>query len=217
MALFNITLISSFHKIHGECNPKVLYNIIEKIQPDIIFEELSNEVFDIIYSPYFQPETIEAITIKKYLQQYPIKHFPVDNYPINETDLLSDAQIIWEYSSEYRDLWNKKLRRLNESGYYFLNSYECTDMLNKLATIEETVLSETNNLKLLNEHKREKEIHSIREFEMLRTIYNIASQFPFDNAIFISGAEHRQRIKQKIEDFHANGNLKLKWTYFNEQ
>ena len=215
--MFNITLISSFHKIHGKCNPEELYKIIEILQPNIIFEELSNNIFEILYSPNYQPETIESITIKKYLQQYPIKHFPVDNYPIKETDLLSDAQIIWDYSSEYRNLWIEKLKRLNVNGYYFLNSSECTDMFNKLATIEEMVLSETNNLKLLNEQKKEKILHDIREKEMLRTIYNIASQIPFDKAIFICGAEHRQGIMQKIEYFETTGNIKLNWTFFNEQ
>jgi len=87
MTLLNITLISSFHKIHGNCNPAELYKIIERLQPYVIFEELSTNCFEIIYSPYYQPETIEAITIKQYLQKYPIKHFPVDNYPIHENDL----------------------------------------------------------------------------------------------------------------------------------
>ena len=119
MAQLNITLISSFHKIHGNCNPSELYKIIEHIKPDIIFEELSTSGFDIIYSPYYQAETIEVITIKKYLQNYPIKHFPVDNYPVNENDLLSDAQIIWDNSKEYRELWNEKLNRIKESGYSF--------------------------------------------------------------------------------------------------
>jgi hypothetical protein len=216
MALLHITLISSCHKIHDNCNPAELYKIIEYLQPDVIFEELSINGFEIIYSPYFQPETIEAITIKQYLQKYPIKHFPVDNYPINENDLLSDAQIIWDNSTEYRELWNNKLTRLNKSGYYFLNSNEFTEIIDKLTRIEETVLSETKNIKLLNEHKTEKLLHDKRETEMLRSIYNIASQHPFDKSVFICGAEHRHRIRKKIKEFESRENNRIKWTFFNE-
>jgi hypothetical protein len=173
-------------------------------------------IFEIIYSPFYQPETIEAITIKKYLQNYPIKHFPVDIYPVNENDLLSDAQIIWDCSTEYRELWNIKLNRLNESGYYFLNSNECTEIINKLTRIEETVLRETKNTKLLNEHKIEKLLHDKRETEMLNTIYSIANQHQFDKSVFMCGAEHRQGIRKKIQEFETKGNNNIKWVFFNE-
>ncbi len=214
--MYNITLLSSFHKIHGKCNPEELYKIIEKLQPELIFEELSQDGFEKIYSPNYQPQTLEAITIKEYLQKYPIKHFPVDNYPINEADLLSDAQFTWDHSSEYRDLWNQKLLKLKQNGYYFLNSYECIEILNKLQIIEETVLRETNNVRLLNEHRAEKTLHEKRENEMLSTIYNYSKQYPFDKAMFICGADHRQPIKQKIKKHETKANLILNWTFFNE-
>lgn len=210
--MFNITLLSSFHTILGKCNPEELYLIIEQLQPEVIFEELSYDGFEMIYMEGYQPKTVEAITIKKYLHKYPIKHFPVDNYPINEADLLSDAQLIWNYSNEYRDLWKQKLLRLSQNGYYFLNSDECTEILNQLERIEEDVLKETNNVVLLNEHKKEKALHDKRENEMLRAIYNYAQQYTFNNAVFICGAEHRQQIKHKIKD-----RFNLNWTIFNEK
>lgn len=214
--MYNITLLSSFHKIHGKCNPIELYKIIEYIHPEIIFEELSYDIFDIIYSSDYQPQTIEAITIKKYLKEHSIKHFPVDSYPINGDELLSDAQLIWNNSSEYRDLWNKKMSKVNQDGYIFLNSNECTEMLDRIQIIEETVLAEINNTKLLNEHKTEKELHDKRENEMLRNIYNYSRQYPFEKAIFICGAEHRQPLKQKIKEYEAKESPKLNWTFFNE-
>lgn len=214
--MYKITLLSSFHIIRGECNPEELYKIIEKLQPEIIFEELSYDGFEIIYSPGYQPQTLEAITIKRYLQKYPIRHFPIDNYPISEADLLSDAQLIWNYSSEYRNLWNQALLRLNQGGYYFLNSNECTEILNQLQIIEEAVLTETNNVKLLNEHKKEKLLHEKRENEMLQNIYDYCRQYPFDKAIFICGAKHRQPLKQKIREYETKESLKLNWTFFNE-
>ncbi|MEP6738088.1 MAG: hypothetical protein ABJA70_21360 [Chryseolinea sp.] len=139
--MLNITLLSSFHKVHGKCNSGELYEIIEEIQPEVIFEELSCDSFKIIYSDGYQPQAVEAITIKKYLQKHPIKHFPVDNYPIKETDFLSDAQAIWDSSSEYRELWNNKLLRLSQEGYNFLNSNDCIQLMDRIRIIEEIVLA----------------------------------------------------------------------------
>jgi len=213
--MFNITPLSSFHKILGKCNPHELYKIIQEIEPEIIFEELSNDGFNMIYSTGYQPQTVEAITITYYLQTHSIKHFPIDNYPIKEADLLSDAQIIWDTSREYRDLWNQKLLRVSQDGYVFLNSKECTEMLDRISTIEEAVLTEINDLELLNQYKVEKELHDKREYVMLSNIYNISKQYPFERALFICGAEHIQPLRQKIKEYESKETLKLEWTFYN--
>lgn len=212
--MFNITLLSSFHKIHGKCNPDELYKIIDEIRPEIIFEELSCATFDMVYSLGYRPQTIEAIAIKKYLEIHSIKHFPVDNYPIKEADLLSDAQIIYDSSREYRELWNKKLLKLGQDGYKFLNSNECAEILDRMQIIEETVLAQTNNAKLLNEYNTEKALHDKREKEMLRAIYNYSKQNVFSEALFVCGVEHREPLRQKIKEYDANESLKLRWIFF---
>jgi len=211
-----IILLSSFHKIHGKCNPDELYKIIEEIQPDVIFEELSYNGFRIVYSDGYIPRTIEAITIKKYLQKYPIMHFPVDNYPINEFDLLSDAQVFLENSNEYGELWNQKLLKLHQMGYSYINSADCIETLERINIIEETVLSEINNLKLMNEFLKERELHHNREYEMLRNIYNYSKEYPYNLALFICGVDHRKPLKKKIQEYEAIENLKLNWTFYNE-
>jgi len=111
---------------------------------------------------------------------------------------------------EYRELWNEKLKRLNESRYYFLNSAECMVILDRLTRIEEAGLTEKKIIKLLKEHKAEKLLHDKRETEMLRSIYNITTQHPFDESVFICGAEHRHGIKKKIKEFETKENNKIK-------
>lgn len=212
--MVKITLISSFHIIHGKCNPAELYRIIEQIQPEVIFEELSTKIFEIVYSPFHQPKSLEAITIKEYLRKYPIRNFPVDNYP-NIDDLLNESQINWDDYYEYRELWNQKLKRIYEGGYYYLNSEECIEFLSKMEATEEAILAEINNPKLIKEHKKEKSLHNIREYVMLRDIYNIASNYSFDQAIFICGAEHRKGIKEKIKELVTVEKLKINWTFYN--
>ena len=38
--MHNISLICTAHKIIGKCTPEELYRIIQKIEPEVIFEEI---------------------------------------------------------------------------------------------------------------------------------------------------------------------------------
>jgi len=73
-----ITLICTAHKETGNCNSLKLYKIIEKIQPDIIFEELPLIVYDQCYNK--DRVTLETSAIKEYIKNYPIKHIPIDTF-----------------------------------------------------------------------------------------------------------------------------------------
>ncbi len=214
--MYNITLLSSFHKIIGKCNPDELYKIIEEIRPEIIFEELSYNTFPIIYADGFIPESLEAFTIKEYLKKYPIKHFPVDTYPINETDLFNGADIISNKSIEYTKLWDEQVSMIQQGGYSFLNSNNCIELLERIRIIEENVLLEINNMKLSRDYKSEQELDDKRENEMLRNIYSFSKQYPYIKAMFICGAEHRNSIMQKITEIEAKEKLKLNWTFYNK-
>ena len=134
--MHNIFLLSSFHKELGKCNSNELYKIIEEIRPEIIFEELPNDIFDIIYTKGYKPESLEAITIKKYLEKYHTQHIPVDTCEINEIDLFNRYDIIWNKSIEYQNCLNKQLSMVNQYGYSFLNSDDHAELLNKMHTIE---------------------------------------------------------------------------------
>lgn len=214
--MHNITLVSSFHKNLGKCNPDELYKIIEEIQPEIIFEELSFNTFSFVYADSYIPNTIEAIAIKKYLKNYPIKHFPVDTYPINESDLFNGADKIAKKSIEYVKLWNEEVTMITQNGYNFLNSKSCIELLDKIRNVEETVLLEINNLKLSREYKSESKLHNKREYEMLRNIYNYSKLYPYNKAMLICGVEHRKPLKQKILEYQTKENLKLNWTFYKQ-
>lgn len=212
--MYNITLLSSFHKNLGKCNPDELYKIIEEIQPEIIFEELSFDTFSFVYSDGYIPYTVEAITIKKYIENNPIKHFPVDTYPINETDLFNGADEIAKRSNEYVKLWNEQVSMITNYGYVFLNSNACIELLDKIRIAEETVLLVINDEKFFRDFKSENELHNKRENEMIKNIFNYSKQYPYNKALLICGAEHRKQLRQKIQEYEAKEKLKLNWTFY---
>lgn len=214
--MHKITVISSFHINLGKCNPDELNKIIEEVQPEIIFEELCYDTFSLVYADDSIPMTIEAIAVKKYLRKYPIKHFPVDTYPLNESDLFNGANEIAKRSPEYVKLWREQVTLISENGYNFLNSNGNIELLDKIRKVEETVLSEINEVKLSREYYSERELHNKREYEMLRNIYNYSKQYQYNKAIFICGAVHRKPIKLKIQEYETKEMPKLNWTFYND-
>src|SRR5690348_15127452 len=102
--MYNITLLSSFHIKLGKCNSDELYKIIESSQPQLIFEELPLDIFNIIYAEGITPQSQEAIAIKKYLTKYQIAHVPVDTYKSNLSDFFNGFDTISNNSVEYTDL-----------------------------------------------------------------------------------------------------------------
>jgi hypothetical protein len=213
--MYNITILSSFHIERGKCNSNELYRIIEKIQPEIIFEELPYDVFEIIYAKGGSPESLEAITIKKYLEKNQIEHIPVDTYEINETDLFNEFNVISNKSIEYAELMKQQLSMIIRNGYSFLNSNDCDELLDKIHIIEENILLEINDAWLSYHYKTDRELHDKREDEMLQNIYNYSKQYPYNKALFICGAEHRKSIMQKIQGYELKEKLKLNWTLYN--
>jgi len=199
----------------GKCNSNELYRIIEKIQPEIIFEELPYDVFEIIYANGYIPESLEAITIKKYLEKNQIEHIPVDTYEINETDLFNEFDLISNKSIEYAELLKQQLSMIIRNGFHFLNSDDCDELFDKIHIIEENVLLEINDARLSYQYKTEIELHDKRENEMLHNIYNYSKQYLFNKALFICGAEHRKSIMQKIQGYELKEKLKLNWTLYN--
>ena len=213
--MYNITILSSFHIERGKCNSNELYRIIEKIQPEIIFEELPYDVFEIIYAKGRIPESLEAITIKKYLEKNQIEHIPVDTYEINETDIFNEFDVISNKSIEYAELMKQQLSMIIRNGYSFLNSNDCDELLYKIHIVEETVLLEINDARLSYHYKTDRKLHDKRENEMLQNIHNYSKLYPYNKALFICGAEHRKSIMQKIQGYEFKEKLKLNWSLYN--
>jgi hypothetical protein len=213
--MFNITILSSFHMERGKCNTVELYRIIEKIQPEIIFEELPSDVFEIIYNMGRSPESLEAITIKRYLRNYQIDHVPVDTLHVNEAELFNEFDLIANKSNEYAELMKQQLSMIIRNGYSFLNSDDCDELNDRIRIIEENVLFEINNPLLYNRYLTDRELHNKREDLMLQNIYNYSKKFHYNKALFICGSEHRKSLIQKIQGYEMTERIKLNWILYN--
>src|SRR6476620_11701682 len=95
--MYNVTLVCTHHSDLGKCNSDELYKIIESIRPDVIFEELTPDLFDRFYNKNNIPfETPEVKSVRRYIKNHSISHFPVD---INVTGTSTTTDIYFVFNT----------------------------------------------------------------------------------------------------------------------
>jgi len=116
--MYNITIIFSMHMNIGNCNPKELYNIIEKENPEIIFEEFDiNRTEDEYYKnghyKYQNGSTVETFAVMNYLEKNKVYTF--------QLILLILRIFLQKCIEKYLVLIKNMMSCLNEILYFHLS------------------------------------------------------------------------------------------------
>ena len=233
--MYNITLIGTHHSEIGKCNPDELYKIIESISPEVIFEELPTDAFNMFYSDSFDiyyvnsilrnrrpPEVpLEVKCVKKYKQYYNIKILPVD-IDVRQKLAKYQEEISFMFSTffkyeDYQKLDSEKDALIAQEGFDYLNSDKFLDFLAEKEVIEKGIMeSEIQKSRLLDIYKLfHSEQFDNRENAMLENIYNYSKGSQYNQAVFLIGAEHKKSIMQKINEYEEKDEFKLKWEFYN--
>lgn len=217
--MYNITLICTNHKEHGKCNSNELYKIIERINPELIFEEIPPFRFDAYYKEQ-SISTLETNAIKKYSQNHKIGQCPVDDYDLTkidkkDIDCMKRFNTIFNNNIEYNSLAEERDFWTYQHGFMFLNSKQCDELFDRLLIIEETIIKNINDEYLSYVFKLFDELMNNRENKMISNIYNYSKEHSYDKAIFTVGAGHRKSIIKKIEKYETQEKIKLNWMLYN--
>lgn len=220
--MYNIILIGTAHIENGQCNSDELYKIIESINPNVIFEELSSNLFDIIYnanSLNLPPDVVTEIKcIKKYVQNHNIKHFPVDI----DIRYISDNEQNWMFDTfekydDYNKIDNEQSLLAAQYGFNFINSDKCLGLSEqKNIVIKNIIEIDINKNELSRVHQLFNKQDNIRENAMLKNIYNYSKENQYNQAVFLLGSGHRKSIIQKIVEYEKLSNFKLNWTMYGD-
>lgn len=216
--MYNITLVNTAHDEKGNCNIQELYNIINNIMPEIIFEEIPPSAFDSYYKEKTR-NSLESDAIIKYLEKHECEHISVDLDFIPPKSFFDAHENvhrriearsniykkILDTHSFYRDLY----------GFKYLNSVECINLDIELNKEIETVLQILNNEKLYEANKSWNELMDKRENEMLKNIYLYSRNNKFDKGLFLIGSGHRDTIINKIKNYSKVEEIVINWNYSN--
>lgn len=217
----NIIIISTVHLEVGKCTSEELYKIIESIRPEVIFEELSGEHFDILYNENVSDrESLEVKCIKKYLINHNIKHIAVD---IDVSKDLSKRDIDYLFDSfdkyvDYRKLTQEQDLLTAQEGFAYLNSKELLELFKRKACTERHIIETAgiNKNILAHFYKLFHEEQDNRENEMIKNIYNYSRNSQYGQAVFLLGAAHRNSLIQKIAVCKTKEELNLNWIFYGE-
>lgn len=213
--MHNITLVSSNHGESGRCNSDELYEIIESINPDVIFEELPEKSFNNYYNGNPSSLPLEVKCIKKYLQNHNPKHIPVDIADPNRSALEILMFEKFERDNEYKKVKYEHLLLRQQKGFEYLNSNKCIDLVEKWILVEKRILEFATNKDIFRDtYKLFYEDVDNRENAMLQNIYNYSKENHYHQAVFILGAGHRKSIINKIEDYKKLKDFKLNWKFY---
>ena len=166
--MYNITLIGTIHSEIGKCNSEELYKIIESINPEVIFEELPKNLFDLFYKgkchfeelqknlKYKLPNNlldkiealplseipVEVACVKKYLQNHNIKNISVD-IDIN-LELSEEMEIMfgefYRHDDVYKKLVDENKLLTEQYGFDYLNSENYLDLDEKVKFREKQLI-----------------------------------------------------------------------------
>ena len=214
--MHNITLVGTFHSELGKCNADELYKIIEQIKPDVIFEELTPYLYDILYNKGIFDESapLEFKCIWNYKLQHNIKNIPVDiEVKSTFSNEINVVFALFEKYDTYSEIVSEIKRKIESDRFDFLNSDEYSDLVEKQRSIERNILEEINNRQLNRIYKSFYDDMDYRENVMLNNIYAYSQENDYDHAVFLIGAGHRRSIIQKVAEYQLKETIKMNWSF----
>jgi len=211
--MHNITLISTVHKERAKCNADALFEIIEKISPEVIFLEALKETYSSYDKMRFAKfgifhEKMEIRAIQKYGVNTSFKYIPVLDKGLSDSFEKKYGMVCEK--REIQNLIDHFDSLAAEHGFKFLNSIESIKLQDEIRMLEGRLLNDLEISKVANE-----DIDAY-ENSMIRNIYSYCKTNKFNTAIFMCGVAHRKSIIDKIEKYKAQEEIDLSWTIFGE-
>jgi hypothetical protein len=218
----NITLIFTRHKEGGICTANALLQIIEAVNPDVIFEDLSEALFKEAYETKTL-NNLESVAIRAYISKHLVPHVPVDTYP-RTSKYNEDQSVLSQKLTESAGCESAQLRGFLDQvytigtkyGFAYLNDSTNDENMDKVESLKQAVLRKLDDPKLRELYRKDQEVILKREDAMLDNVYHYANEKPFVNGLMFIGSGHRTSILKKIEERNETQDIKINWKLYQE-
>tara|TARA_R110001592_G_scaffold162584_3_gene396143 strand:- start:21011 stop:21688 length:678 start_codon:yes stop_codon:yes gene_type:complete len=218
----NITLIFTRHKEGGICTVNALLQIIEAVNPDVIFEELSEALFKEAYETNTL-NNLESVAIRAYILKHLLPHVPVDTYP-RTSKYNEDQSVLSQKLTESAGYESAQLRGFldqvyaigSKYGFTYLNDSANDENMDKVESLKQAVLRKLDDPKLRELYRKDKEVILKREDVMLDNVYRYAAENPFIKGLMFVGSGHRKAMMKKIEKRNETEGIKINWKFYQE-
>ncbi|TGV00581.1 TraB/GumN family protein [Flavivirga rizhaonensis] len=209
-----VIVIGTAHFEDGASATGELYKIIEKISPDVVFCEASQQKLpkmlentDVI--------TPEVNTIKRLIKEKSIEIVPID---VNEDPFDNRLEAMFSLFKKKMKVYSNASNMLsNETylkGYTFLNSMGSDKIFRDINSMEKYFLDTVKNKELSEYHSKWMNWNDLRENQWINLIHNYSKINKPNKAVFLVGAGHRYRLIDKIKNIHNNNEHSFDWDFF---
>ncbi|WP_417371984.1 hypothetical protein [Gelidibacter japonicus] len=207
-----IYLISTVHRDKGSCTSENLFEILNKIKPDVVFCEVSPKMFEFFKNGLIQ-SSLELNSIKKLSQYHAISFVAIDSYPALDSNFRNQVNQMFDSmktDEKHTNTWRKNNQNTQMFGFEYLNSDENIKLFDEMAKREKIMTNKSGNLKFKNIYTKWLNHHDNRENEMLENINLYVENNAFQKAVFLCGSAHRLSLINKIKE---KENIQLKWNF----
>lgn len=217
-----ITLIFSIHEELGACNSQALLKIIEAIAPDVIFEELSESLYQQAYHSKTL-HNLESVAIREYTSKCNIPHLPVDTYekPF-KYESLQNALFNRLFhgagyeSSQLRSFQDKVRSVIGKFGFHYLNDDANDGNFEELDALVQKVLHKLDDPELDHIFSLNQNVILNREVVILDNIYAHCKEHTVKNGLMLIGSGHRKSIMRKIEERKHPSDVPIHWQFYTD-
>ncbi|MCL2721384.1 MAG: hypothetical protein FWD47_08610 [Treponema sp.] len=210
--MHNIILIGSYHRNKGNCNHFELLKILEKIKPDVIFEEKPPSNYDVYYKDKTR-SCLESDAVNLYLEKNNLTQVLVDDdiMPPDKSEYMYNQ--IEKRSHNYRNLIDTNSIYTEHYGFRYLNSVDCLKYYHAIENEIDETLKFINDEKLFPIRKSWLKWLEKRDNVMMTNIYNYSKNNYYNTGIFLVGTAHRGSIIEKIPEYNSNEGIILNFNY----
>lgn len=217
-----ITIIGTRHEKYGMCSSDALCQIMAKLNPDVIFEEIPPTYFDKYYIEKSK-SNLETRAITRFLLGKQTPHIPVDSDDLPTEEFFQNyyeglrkiEKLNNRFGWDYCQLVDQNKQNTFIYGFDYLNSNHCETIVTQTNAAIEQGLQFIKEQKLSDNWYLWKTIHEQRENSMLGNIVNYCNVHRVDTAVFTVGAAHRSSLRRKT-DPSISFAQEIDWKFYND-
>ncbi|MBW8721443.1 MAG: hypothetical protein JF626_06040 [Polaromonas sp.] len=208
-----IVLLGSVHTETGRCNAGELTRILELIQPDVLFQEISYFKF-MEKNDAFHRGKLEIKAIYEYLKHHSVLQIPVDTVDPSSFEQIKFDQVIREVGRTGPELgavlYQQNYLEHNK-GFEYLNSRLSDRTLRQSDFVITKALQKLNDATLSIAYAEWKAYNSKREDAMIANVYEYCRLNNFNKGLFLFGSAHRAGLIAKIQMVKKTQEIRVNW------
>jgi hypothetical protein len=210
-----VSLIGTIHQERGLVTAEALLQILQHIQPQVIFLECPPSALDTYFNA--ADNRLEAAAVDRYRTSHGVALVPVD-LPTPPRSFFYDGEHLSgrleRVSHDYCRVLDEHRRRTAVGGFRFLNSAEgIQSFVDTVIETEASLAHIGNPPDLLTIHQLSQRTMALRDTGMMTNIEHYCLHNSFSRGAFLVGAGHRQSLIDKAQAMTSIDSFGIEWDF----